>query len=97
MVRLQPGAPMSLRKWRAAQGEYVHRIKVRRTSPRTLWSEDGGMSLVLRIPGQETGHRVMGMRQGSLAGWHVEIAHRDIRQAGFRRAPDLQGNDVGQV
>ena len=37
------------------------------------------------------------MGQDSVAGWQVEIAHRDIRHAGFRRAPDFQGNGIGKV
>ena len=39
----------------------------------------------------------MGMRQDSFAGRHIEIAHRDIRHAGFCCAPGLQGNDTSEV
>ncbi len=35
------------------------------------------------------------MRQGSPLGWYIEIAHRDMRHAGFCRAPGfLDGLDL---
>ena len=48
-------------------------------------------------PDSQLGITSWGVRRDSFPGRYIEFAHRDIRHAGFCRAPNFQGNDICEV